>query len=725
MKDEPLSGAPSGGEFFGREAQLKYVCGRAAEKDIFRGIYLLGRRWVGKTEFLRRVREELFFSQEVVVPVYYQFKGYSDAGDFAEDYLREVIRQYIAFFEKDPHLAKQELSLKGLRRLLENGNMEDLAGIVARHAECKENSDHIAVFRNAISIPAIIKGRAKTPLFLILDDFDTAGRISLYKDGPSVLKEYMDSLASQNIPFLASLTSSWILSGGFFPASKTEVIPLEGLKEDESLPMMIKMCGQYNIEFDTEILALTAKALEGSPMYIRNIIWAARKAGSGLSDLREFVELYVEEITEGDIAFSIRSALSLKGLDELAVLYACANSKKGVSKEELKERFSLAEADIRSAADNLKYTGLLTGSLGFVRWAGDRVVRDYINYMYETEVKGRDAEEVKTDLRLKGLREGFSMQSAKVAGALKDDVAELLKMFNGQKAPKALFRNLLPPKGVGPEDEITLPYIAGCFDAGKKDRPGEISVLISQGFHSTRYDETHGVTWIVGIKEGMIPVSVSAVEDFTRQSNLLMEKFKITTVARWLVSREGFTREAALRMDTEGVWATDYEKIRVLKDIISEGKPETVSIGASLKEFEMTLPTRSRAELVAANTAGEIASEMGFDEDSAAEIKTAVIEACINAFEHSKLKSANVHLRFVVGSGGLALYVQNAGRVFDSLYLPQKQVLEGGAEKRGWGIEMMRGLMDVVRFEKVKGGTRVVMVKYLKKNGEGRDEEKK
>ena len=53
-------------------------------------------------------------------------------------------------------------------------------------------------------------------------------------------------------------------------------------------------------------------------------------------------------------------------------------------------------------------------------------------------------------------------------------------------------------------------------------------------------------------------------------------------------------------------------------------------------KVELTLPVLQDMELAATKTAEVVAKQMGLDEMKTAEINMALIEACINAFEHSK-----------------------------------------------------------------------------------------
>jgi serine/threonine-protein kinase RsbW len=186
-----------------------------------------------------------------------------------------------------------------------------------------------------------------------------------------------------------------------------------------------------------------------------------------------------------------------------------------------------------------------------------------------------------------------------------------------------------------------------------------------------------------------------------------------------MVGWEGFSSEALTRLSTEGVWSTDGVQLRILRDIVEDKAVVPGGVPTPIKEFEIMLPNKTRSELVAAGAAEQIAEEIGFDEDTVVQIKTAVVEACINAFEHARVREGKVQVRFVAGSDRLAIHVRNTGGVFDRPPSePEERNAEEPPHKRGWGITFMRRLMDEVRFDKLSRGTSLVMVKYLKRNGE-------
>ena len=275
--------------------------------------------------------------------------------------------------------------------------------------------------------------------------------------------------------------------------------------------------------------------------------------------------------------------------------------------------------------------------------------------------------------------------------------------------------------------ELTLPQVIGCFDSGvwEKRETGP-RIFIANGFENNRYDASNEVVWMTAVKDALSPVNIGDAENFLRRAQILRQNFRTTRVFRWMVSREGFTAEARKRLETDSVFSTDAAQMRILRDTIEDCRAGEAPSGTSLapnKEFEVVLPASTKAELVAARAVEEIGTEMGFDETAIGQIKAALVEACINAFEHSGLKQGKVFLRFVSGAGRLVIHVQNGGIDFEK-GLDRAVAASGGGElkKRGWGLELIKGLMDEVRFEKIRGGTKLVMAKYLIK-GAGRDEQ--
>ena len=82
-------------------------------------------------------------------------------------------------------------------------------------------------------------------------------------------------------------------------------------------------------------------------------------------------------------------------------------------------------------------------------------------------------------------------------------------------------------------------------------------------------------------------------------------------------------------------------------------------------KVELTIPIIHDMELAATKTAEVVAKHMGLSEEKTAEISMAIIEATINAFEHSESKRTNVHIHFVIQGDTLIITVTDHGKGFD------------------------------------------------------------
>ena len=129
-------------------------------------------------------------------------------------------------------------------------------------------------------------------------------------------------------------------------------------------------------------------------------------------------------------------------------------------------------------------------------------------------------------------------------------------------------------------------------------------------------------------------------------------------------------------------------------------------------KVELTLPVMENMELAATKTAEVVAKSMGLDEMKTAEINMALIEACINAFEHSKSKE-NIYITYSIDGDTLTIKVGDKWEGFDSevVAIPNIDEKINSEHKRGWGLQLMKELMDTVEFESSEAGTTVTMTK--------------
>lgn len=143
---------------------------------------------------------------------------------------------------------------------------------------------------------------------------------------------------------------------------------------------------------------------------------------------------------------------------------------------------------------------------------------------------------------------------------------------------------------------------------------------------------------------------------------------------------------------------------------------------AEPREVHLTIPVVPEMEIAATAQVAALGEWMELGRDKIDEVKMAVVEACINAFEHSGTPDHKVELRFRVGTdtdtdGGrayLEVDVLDNGHGFDPSRVTAPRIGEKlrAPHKRGWGLRIIRSLMDDVRIESGEHGTMIVMRKY-------------
>ena len=127
---------------------------------------------------------------------------------------------------------------------------------------------------------------------------------------------------------------------------------------------------------------------------------------------------------------------------------------------------------------------------------------------------------------------------------------------------------------------------------------------------------------------------------------------------------------------------------------------------------ELTLPVLPDMELAATKTAEVVAKHMDLSDEKSAEISMALIEACINAFEHS-CTNKKIEIHFRIKEDVLEIQVTDRGKGFDEskVKIPKIEEKIVSDRKRGWGLQLIKELMDSVEFESSNEGTTVTMTK--------------
>ena len=133
----------------------------------------------------------------------------------------------------------------------------------------------------------------------------------------------------------------------------------------------------------------------------------------------------------------------------------------------------------------------------------------------------------------------------------------------------------------------------------------------------------------------------------------------------------------------------------------------------------MTIPVAPEMEIVATAQAAALGEYIAMPRDKIDEVKLALVEACINAFEHADCRDEQLHLTFRLGQEPegrewLEVEVLDKGKGFDhgAVEPPSLEKSFANHRKRGWGLQIIKSLMDEVEITSGHWGTRILMRKY-------------
>lgn len=132
------------------------------------------------------------------------------------------------------------------------------------------------------------------------------------------------------------------------------------------------------------------------------------------------------------------------------------------------------------------------------------------------------------------------------------------------------------------------------------------------------------------------------------------------------------------------------------------------------RSIEILIPSELGYEKIPIVAVATVARRMGFSTDRIESLKMAMGEAVTNAIEHGNQFKAEttVLVRFSIEGGLLSMTVTDQGQQ-PIPNIPDKR--EKREDNRGWGMLLIRDLVDEVEVMATPGRNEIMMLAYLKK----------
>ena len=716
---EKILAVRSAVDFVGRENEIERLVAHATAKTPDEGILILATPGAGASELLKQTYDRLFHDQREVIPFYFAIRrSFTTAREVADDFLLQFIRQLVAFHRHDPSIVRSAVGLDELAELSlsVSGIWIDRLITAARNS-----SDGRAFLRTCLSAPIRAAANGDHAMVII----DDAQQLMNFDDGFAVFEELKDVFDSAGVKFVISGHRRFL--HGQMDCGRLELDVLDLEKAGQLVKVFAK---ESVLSVAEQARDLIATQLDGNASLTRLLVRDASDSGVGLNRFEDVEKAYADGIFDGRIARRFHELFSLacRGAETernvLRILFDMQSSDTGKLERGLwHRRLQLGEADTETLLDRLNTSELVRVTSNNVESATDNIaLTDYITAQVRLMTTTRA--NVFGDSLTAYIKRAPEIMVRHYRAIASIGVRELLSVFDGRQVATLLldygeFRDELKASAdaevldaVRYAETVTLPRIFFTTSASSFYKPlSQIAeserAAIALGFESTDEEANNEIVWIAAEIDSKLEASRELAEfwcDRLEAAAMMCDfaRFKI-----WLIAPEGFSPAALDVLKHRNAYGSSRRQADLLSRFLNA--PMSRSEELAPNEYEIVIPMDGDAELISAHAVEEIARRHNLDSRSINQIKTALIEACINASEHSLSPDRKIYQRFRVEDDRVVLTVSNRGLRLASHLAPN----EPDEGRRGWGLKLMRRLMDEVTIEDVDDGTRIVMTKMV------------
>jgi serine/threonine-protein kinase RsbW len=742
-------------DFFGREEELSALKRAAAEggRGIGSSFMIYGPPNVGKTSLLLKLAHDLRSAGTGGAlprpfPFYFSFSQIlSHPLALSQHFLQEFLWQLLRFLGEPQPAA---FDPDGMCDRLTGYGFTGCREILAAHGKYSAAGDGLSALVNALTFPFAAEGDLIYPVFLF-DDFQYTGKLQGVADGAmlSILRPY---IKSGHYPMLLSGSSPGRVTAalkreGLF--GTFQMLEVGGLSREASVRLWGYLCERRRVTMPEALLPGASERLGGIPVYQRMLVEEIFFRGAAVNDAIALENLCAASVTEGKLNRYWREFFENTFPDRLRRGRAIR-----FLKRVLCDRFPLdtvegalsllgtPQEEGEAILSALEFKGLLKADLEQLTFIGDPVLEDFLFWAYERGVLGKGTSQVAASIVQSRLSRAAPEAGADGNHARRVAVVkELMRKWDLREVPLLLldfgkFREKFGGKGllevvIGMEREmvrVRLPKISSVSTGYRAHRGGPRFDfdIVAYGFLEESFSEENLVIWAVDV----VPeknLAARGVEHFENRCRLLaLEKgLPPGRLRKWMLLDETADPAAIDLAAQYGIHLSHPTQLRLFLNLFGleefEREPEAARPQGAAPpradtplEYELVLPVKADSEVVAARVAEEVASFAAVDSDTVDRVKMAIIEACINAFEHSASESGKVRLRYLLSPEKIELFVQDDGKGFRAGKSPEES-----KRNRGWGLKLIRELVDEVDIVTGQEGTVVRMVKFLSSGAGG------
>jgi serine/threonine-protein kinase RsbW len=730
-------------DFVGRDAELQQIVRQASRVGERGRLLLLAAPSAGAGELLRQAYDQLFNHRGDSIPIHFAFRENDDLRETARSFFQNLVQQYIAYRRVDPSLCNAPLTFHDLIELALPSDYELISTLVESFERERLDADQRAFLRFSLTAPQRLKAAGRS-IFTLIDSTQLGrpgkGEVTLGRELAGAFTLLVGPLAMAGLR--RQILDLVYGSGG--RGEPDEIVHLEKLSDEDARKLIEGTALRHRVESNEATRDLIVQQFNASPFFINALIRAARQTKTPLTSFFNCQRLYVDELMGGRIHRHFSSLL-----DEVApqpqtrrtllrVLYESMSGEgRKASLWAWKKRLGVDAAEFERLIDALHIHELANSSAAFIEVNADsNVWMDYLRAHHRLEGSDEPRALIVASVLLDALKRAPQAMARKYRREAALGLRDLLSRFNCQRVPASLFHYdgfAAAHKGVDIEsvnaeldaesDLIRLPQIVqatGC--AAFASNPWEEErCAAGHGFNAADYTDENEIVWLAAEIDSKLEASRELTEECCDRLSHLAHECGFGRVRLWLVAPEGFSPAACQLLNERQAYGSSRRQVELLTARIKSEVEAKEKERSRADEFEMVIPMGADTELIAAHTVEQIARRVNFVREEINQIKTALVEACINAAEHSLSPERKIYQRFRVENDRLVVTVASRGVVPAVLASEDGQEFiaqnegEGVKSRRGWGLKLIQTLMDEVEFERVDDGTQLRMTKYLRK----------
>jgi len=699
----------------------------------------------GVSELLRQAYDQLFNLRTDTIPIYFAFtRNEITAVSAAIEFLSSFLQQYIAFRRNDPSLSYSALTLHDLVDLAPAADLEWVSQLVEYYKTLRFSNDDKALVRFCLGAPQRVPTKFGRP-FVMLDGAQLAdelnGSVTL---GPEVLRVF----GQAGVSFLLAGLRRQILKAAYDAKCNFEsldVLRLEQLNSDEARLLVEHVARRQQVAIAEEGRDLLVQQFGCSPFFITKFVHAAREKNVKLTTYVDCQRLYVDELMGGQIERHFTDLLEEIAPEAetrqalIRLLWEAAAGDSAISPiESFGKRLNLNPNQLEAMLRKLHMHEFVNWNGALVEaGGGPQVWKDYLKARYRLEILNEPRVLVVADALTEALKRAPQTMARHYKQKAKFGLRDLLGRFDLQRVPAVLFDGAKfreHYRGLSQESLIAaletdselvkLPqivHVASCtaFNTELRRVCEEGLCAVAHGFEEAMYTDASEIVWLTAEVESKLEVEVEVAAAWCERLGGLANTRGFKRYKIWLISEAGFAASATPILKQYCAFTSDRQQFELIAGRIAETSSQPPESVESDGEFLMVVPMGEDNELIAATAVEQIARRLNFHPTAINQIKTAIVEACINAAEHSFSPDRKIYQRFRVESDRLVITISSRGVLpsnFGGSQGTSLEVAQAGQERRGWGLKLIKTLMDEVEFERVDEGTSLRMTKYLRKS---------